>query len=210
MDHDAAAIVRFGHEAGHLKQLPRAGWAHAGVRHAESVAEHSFRVGVLAYCIAVQEGADPDRAATLGLFHDLPETRVGDVPAVGKRYVQTAGPQQVVADQVAGLPPELASRIAALVAEHEGAKTPAATLEAKCSRDADKLECLLQAREYQRAGHTELDAWVTNLAEAVTTATGRRLAAAALEVSPEAWWKDHLHEQTAVTAFCETPATPQD
>jgi putative hydrolase of HD superfamily len=140
--------------------------------------------GVLAYCIAVQEDANPDRAAALGLFHDLPETRVGDVPSMGRRYVQTADLRQVVAE----LPVELASRISALVAEHEGAKTPEATLEARCSRDADKIECLLQVREYQREGYTQLDMWVTTMADAVTTATGKRLAAAALDVSPGAWW----------------------
>lgn len=187
-DRDSAAIVEFGHEAGHLKHVARAGWLLAGVRNGESVAEHSWRVGVLAYCIAVQEGANPDRAAALGLFHDLPETRIGDVPSVGKRYVQTADPRGVVADQVAELPTELGNRIAALVAEHESAKTPDATLEAKCSRDADKIECLLQAREYQREGYTQLDQWVTTMADAVTTTTGKRLAAAALDVSPAAWW----------------------
>jgi putative hydrolase of HD superfamily len=187
---DNAAIVRFAHEAGHLKQVARAGWLLAGVRDGESVAEHSFRVGVIAYCIAVQEGANPDRAAALGLFHDLPETRVGDVPSVGRPYVQTADPRQVVADQIADLPAGLASRISALVVEHEGAKTPEATLEARCSRDADKIECLLQAREYQREGYTQLDMWVSTMAGAVTTATGKRLAEAALNVSPGDWWDE--------------------
>jgi putative hydrolases of HD superfamily len=191
MDNDSATgVVGFAHEAGHLKHIRRAGWLLAGVRDGESVAEHSFRVGVLAYCIAVQEGANPDRAATLGLFHDLPETRIGDIHSVGKAYVQTADPRRVVADQVAELPAELAGRIGALIAEHESAKTPEATLESKCSRDADKIECLLQAREYECEGYKQLDHWVTSMAEAVTTATGKRLAAAALEVSPGAWWDD--------------------
>lgn len=188
MDHDSEAIVGFAHEAGHLKHVPRAGWQLAGVRAGESVAEHSYRVGVIAYCIAVQEGANPDRAATLGLFHDLPETRIGDVPSVGKTYVQTTDPRVVVADQVAGLPTELAGRIGALIDEHEGAKGPDATHEARCSRDADKIECLLQAREYQREGYDNLDLWVTTMADAVTTTTGKRLAAAALDVAPAAWW----------------------
>ena len=56
-------VVKFAYETGQLKRLPRAGWLLAGVRDPESVAEHSFRVGVLAYIIAALEGADPDRAA---------------------------------------------------------------------------------------------------------------------------------------------------
>lgn len=185
-----SAIAAFGYEAGHLKRIVRSGWLLAGVRDPESVAEHSFRVGVLAYCIAIQEGANADRAAALGLFHDLPETRVGDVPSVGKRYVATTAAIEVVADQVYALPPALADRIAALVTEHESAKTPDATLEAKCSRDADKIECLLQAREYQREGYTDLEQYVSSMVDAVTTPTGKALAEAALTVSPAAWWEN--------------------
>lgn len=183
-----AAIVGFAYEAGHLKQLRRAGWLLAGVRNPESVAEHSFRVGVLAYVIAVQEGANPDRAAALGLFHDLPEVRTGDQHSVGRKYVSTPSPHEVIADQVAHLPAELAAHITALIDEHESAKSPSATLEARCSRDADKLECLMQAREYQREGYQHLEPWVTTMVDAVQTETGKRLAHAALETSPSVWW----------------------
>lgn len=188
-DHDhVAAIATFAHEVGHLKHIDRSGWLLAGVRSPESVAEHSFRVGVLAYVIAAAEGADADRAAALGLFHDLPETRIGDVPSVGKRYVTTADPAEVVADQTHALPDDLARRIRGLVAEHESAKTADATPESRCSRDADKIECLLQAREYQREGFTELSPWVATMVDAVSTATGKALAAVAAEVPPAAWW----------------------
>lgn len=187
-DQQFAEIIAFAHEAGHLKHTPRTGWLLGGVRNGESVAEHSYRVGVLAYIIAACEGANPERAATLGLFHDLPETRIGDVPSVGKNYVNTAPPHDIVSDQTSGLPDSLSSRIIAAVDEHESAKTPSATLESKCSRDADKLECLLQAREYQREGYTQLDEWVRSNAESMTTKTGKALAAAALEVSPGEWW----------------------
>lgn len=182
------AIVSFAYEAGYLKGLPRAGWQLAGVSSPESVAEHSFRVGILAYIIAVQEGANPDRAAALGLFHDLPETRIGDVPSVGKRYVSTKAAHEVVRDQVAHLPELLAQHIQALIEEHESAKTPEASLESLCSRDADKIECLLQAREYAAAGNTQVEPWITSMAGAVSTETGKRLVAAAQELPPSVWW----------------------
>lgn len=183
-------VAKFAYETGQLKQLQRAGWLLAGVRDPESVAEHSFRVGVLAYIIAVLEGADPDRAAALGLFHDLPETRIGDVPSVGRPYVTTAAPHDVATDQVAELPAALAAHIVALIDEHEGAKTAAATAESRCSRDADKLDCLLQAREYQSQGNQLMQPWIDSMVEAVSTETGKRLAAAAQEISPGAWWAE--------------------
>ncbi|UJW36957.1 HD domain-containing protein (plasmid) [Saccharothrix sp. AJ9571] len=186
---ESESIVSFAYEAGHLKQVPRAGWLIAGVRDPESVAEHSFRVAVLAYVLAVQEGSDfPERAATLGLFHDLPETRIGDVPSVGKAYVRTEQPHEVVSDQVAGLPPRLAARIIALIDEHESAKEPDASIEARCSRDADKIDCLLQAREYQAQGNTNMQRYIDSMLQAVRTNTGQELAKAALEVPSSAWW----------------------
>lgn len=183
-------IARFAYEAGQLKRLPRAGWLLAGVNNPESVAEHSFRVGILAYVIAVLEGADPDRSATLGLFHDLPETRIGDIPSVGRAYVTTTAPQLVAHDQVAALPKNLASCIVALIAEHENAKKPTATAEARCSRDADKLDCLLQAREYQYQGNQLVQPWIDSMAAAVSTETGKRLAVIAQDVPPDSWWID--------------------
>lgn len=187
-DEQFADIISFAHETGHLKQTVRSGWLLPGVRDPESVAEHSHRVGVLAYVIAACEGANADRAAVLGLFHDLPETRIADVPSVGKKYVQTADPHDITTDQTAALPEWLSSRIVAAVDEHESAKTAEATLESKCSRDADKLELLLQAREYQREGYTQLDEWIRSSSEAVVTPTGKALAAAAMQVSPGEWW----------------------
>jgi putative hydrolase of HD superfamily len=188
MDSAVERTLGFLNEAGHLKRLPRAGWLLADVPNPESVAEHSFRTGVIAYVLAVLEGANPDHAAALGLFHDLPETRTGDIPSVGRAYVQTVDPREVISDQVAGLPPTLATHIAGLVAEHEGAKDPDATPEALCSRDADKLECLLQARRYQEQGNVNMQPYIDSMVRAVKTASGRKLAQAALEISPSSWW----------------------
>jgi putative hydrolases of HD superfamily len=185
-----AAIVSFAYEAGQLKKLSRAGWLVAGISNPESVADHSFRVAVLAYIIAIQEGGNPERAATLGLFHDFPETRIGDVPSVGKPYVKTADPNKVISDQAAALPPTLAGHITALIAEHESAKTPAATLESRCSRDADKLDCLIQAREYQAQGSQLVQPWIDSMIPVITTPTGTALAKAAQDLSPSIWWDE--------------------
>jgi putative hydrolases of HD superfamily len=190
IDDSTAAIVSFGYEAGQLKKLPRAGWLLAGIPTPESVADHSFRVAILAYVIAVQEGANAERAATLGLFHDFPETRIGDVPSVGRPYVRTADPNKVIADQTAELPAELAEHITALIAEHESAKTPEATLESRCSRDADKLELLLQAREYQAQGNQLVQPWIDSMIPAISTRTGMALAKTAQDLSPSIWWNE--------------------
>ncbi|WP_067904501.1 HD domain-containing protein [Nocardia vaccinii] len=191
-DQAADATVTLAYEMGFLKALPRSGWLRAGIPSPESVAAHSWRVAVLAFVIALGEGADAHRAAVLGLFHDLPETRSGDVAAAGKSYVSIVPAVEIAADQTAELPDELAEQIRAAVAEHEGAKTAGATLEARCSRDADKLELLLQAREYAHAGQGvgSMPRYIESMVPLITTTTGKALRDAALRVSPAAWWDD--------------------
>lgn len=185
-DDDAQEVATFLIEAGHLKRTPRAGWAIAGVRTPESVAEHSYRTAVIAYVIAVMEGANPDRAAALAVFHDVPETRSGDIPSTGKRYLRMAPAVDIAADQTAALPTYVADSIRRVIGEFEGRVTH----EALCARDADKIECLLQAREYQSQGYQLVQPWVDTMVAAVRTESGKRLAAAAVEVPVDAWWHD--------------------
>jgi putative hydrolase of HD superfamily len=173
------------YEMGLLKRMPRAGWLVAGVRNPESIAEHSFRAALIGYMLAVIEGADPYRTATLALFHDTQETRTGDVPYVGREYVTTASNQAVTADQVADLPDQAATGIRELVVEYEDAET----VESRLARDADKLDCLLQAREYQGNGNADLQAWIDSSVRGLRTEAGKQLAATCLEVSPSAWWR---------------------
>lgn len=141
-------ITGFLFEIGLLKRYKRTGWSLAGIPVAELAAEHSFRASVFASVIAVMEGADPQRAAFLALWHDSQETRTTDLPHLTKRYVTAAANKQVTEDQVRPLPSGITGVIRGAVAEYEAGETP----EARCARDADKLECLLQAREYEDQG----------------------------------------------------------
>lgn len=183
---DDEATIGFLHEAGHLKNTPRAGWQLAGIRSPESVAEHSFRVGVLAYIIATLEGADANKAAAIALFHDVPEARSTDLHSVAKPWVDVQPDPRVAAEQTAHLPDGLAEPIRALIAEFAAKET----LEAKCAKDADKLECLLQAREYQAQGNPLVQPWIDTMLSSPVTESGRRLAEAAVKTAPDAWWHD--------------------
>jgi putative hydrolase of HD superfamily len=181
---ELAGMANYLYEIGLLKRLPRAGWLVAGVDRPESVAEHSFRAAVIGYLLAQIEGADPARTALLCLFHDTQETRVGDVPRIGKRYVTTAPNPQVTADQVAGLPDGLGRAVRALVDDYEGQDSA----EARLARDADKLECLIQAREYQAHGH-DVQPWVDTAAADLRSPTASRLADQLQRTPPDQWWK---------------------
>lgn len=182
-DDGAAGIAGFAFELGVLKRLRRAGWWHVGVRDPESVAEHSLRVAQLAGLIAAEEGADPARAAFLAIWHDSQETRTGDIPHTARPYLPAVDNQAVTADQVKRLPQAARRAVRDAVAEFE----TQATAEARCARDADKLECLIQAVEYRAAGYADVQGWIDSSYAALRTATARKIADAAQTVSPLAW-----------------------
>ena len=173
------------YEVGLLKRYKRTGWVVAGVPAPESIADHSHRTAVVAAVIAELEGADAQRAAFLALFHDTQETRLTDIPYIGKRYLKAASNAEVTADQTTGMPEGLARLIGGAEAEYEARETA----EAVCAKDADKLECLLQAVEYREQG-TNTQAWIDTSLAALRTASAQRLGKLALERASLAW----MHE----------------
>ncbi|MBX6773417.1 MAG: HD domain-containing protein [Chloroflexi bacterium] len=131
--------------AGQLKRLARAGWVRVGIPDPESVADHSFRLAILAMLVGSRLGLDVDRMVRLALLHDLAEARVGDltpadrIGSVEKRRRETAAFRAIV-----GALPE-ASALNALWREY----TAGATREARVLRELDKLEMAMQALEYE-------------------------------------------------------------
>ena len=181
-DHPLAGVASFLFEMGHLKRVPRSGWLLLGVPQPETIAEHSFRVGMVGMALAAIEGADVGRTAALCLLHDAHETRIGDVPSVGRAYVTTAAPEAVSSHQTAGMPDAAAKAFQELTAEFEAGQT----IEAQVARDADKLETLLQAVEYQAQGH-DTTAWQETSIAALRTDAAKQLAQAITATDPQ-WW----------------------
>jgi putative hydrolases of HD superfamily len=182
-DAEIRSVAKYLFEVGALKRIPRAGWAIAGIKHAESVAEHSHRASVLAAILAIMEGADPARACLFMTFHDTQETRIGDIPLIGRRYVSVAPNEAVTADQVAGCPKIVAAAVRAIVEDYERNDT----LEATVAGDADKLECVLQAVEYRQQGYANVQDWIDNCRAALKTESARRIADAAVGMAGHEW-----------------------
>lgn len=171
---ETAGLARFLRRIGRLKFTPRTGWLDRGVPPAstESVADHSFRMALLAWSAAhaSESDVDPDRVLKLALIHDLAEAVTGDptpyaasaIPAddgsdarrtfLQQRHVRSPeettrkreAERAAMADLVKDLAPGLASEIESLWAEYEAQRTP----EARFVKQADRLETYLQSREY--------------------------------------------------------------
>lgn len=169
---DASGFARFLHRAGTLKSTRRTGWLDRGVppAAAESVADHSFRLALLAWLAAFSAGLEADRVLKLALIHDLAEAITGDEPpyaaeavpaadgtAARRDFLQQAhvrNPERAaakqaaeaaaMADLLADLPPALANELQSLWGEYQAQASP----EARFVKQADRLETYLQAQEY--------------------------------------------------------------
>ncbi|MFI5893066.1 HD family hydrolase [Actinoplanes sp. NPDC051513] len=183
MPEDAEGLAEFAYELGLLKRVRRSGWWHAGVSDPESIADHTMRAAQLAALIAAEEGADPARAAFLALWHDSQETRTGDLPHTATAYLAKPDPRQITVDQTQGLPWRSRELVRGAVDEYESRQT----LEARCAKDADKLDMLLQAVEYRDAGVQRTDGWIDSARKDLYTETSRRIAEAAVNMSPLSW-----------------------
>ncbi len=182
-------VLQWAVEAGLLKRLKRTGWWCSGIKDPESVADHSHRMSLLAFSIAAEEGADPFRAAALGVFHDLPETRIGDAHAVVKRYWKdlAADEDRARVEQNATLPEGRGRRlIEALGREWAAGKSP----EARSARDADYLECAVQSLEYLWQEKTVAREWMDSNIKRLRTKTGKRLGEALRRLFETGRWED--------------------
>lgn len=145
-------------QAGTLKNLPRTGWRLAGIKGCESVADHSFRVVFIALLLAdLVPTVNRERLLRMAILHDLPESLLTDLPLAAVQLLGREAKRQAEADAWdVILPPSLPELDWRRVWEEFEAGE---TLEARLARAADKLDMVLQAYEYQRAGYKDLDSF---------------------------------------------------
>jgi len=141
--------------AGKLKRVKRQGWLDAGVKDAESVADHSFRTAFIVAFFSYEQkahgkkgkgggGLDVLKAVRMALIHDLAEAEVGDItPHSGVSRAKKAKLEEAAIRRLGD------GRILALWKEYEEGETPEAIL----VRQADVLERVVQAGEYVAAGN---------------------------------------------------------
>ena len=145
-----------------LKRLDRTGWTLRGLANGtESVAAHSFGVGVAAMLLADEiqaRGAalDTEKILRMALLHDWAETRVGDMPKTAVSYFGRDARQKAeiaaLADivEAAGAGSE---HYRSLYGEYESRKS----LEAQVVKAADVIDLLVQALALERGGARGLD-----------------------------------------------------
>ena len=130
------------HIAEGLKNTTRHCDTSAGRR--ESVAEHCWRLGLMAFLLRDQFPAlDMDKVTQMCLIHDLGEAFTGDRPAFEKTEADTEREKALYRGWIETLPEPLRVRFTALCGEMEARATP----EARLYKALDRLEALIQHNE---------------------------------------------------------------
>jgi putative hydrolase of HD superfamily len=170
-----------------LKKTPRSGFQFLGSGR-ESVAEHAFRVVAIGYTMAkLNKEADTFTVMLMCLFHDLAESRTGDLNYVNKRYVDVKE-EQAVSDLARTLP--FGEELQRILEEFKKQET----LEAQLSSDADQLDLILGLKEHQDLGNRYAEEWIYFARKRLKTDLGKELAAQISETDSSAWWfegRDH-------------------
>ena len=170
-------------EAKMLKEIPRSGYHFLGVGK-ESVAEHCFSTTFIAYVMSRMEPEiDALRLISMCLIHDLPETRIGDLNTVNKKYV-TADETKALEDTIEGL--AFGENLTDLFNEFNNGHT----IEAKLAHDADQLALIFELKDLIDIGYEPPRSWIQNVINRLKTKTGSKIADAVMETSRDEWWLD--------------------
>lgn len=135
-------FIDFLHIAEHLKDNTRHSVTSGG--RAESVAEHSWRVSLMALLLEDEiTGADFNKIIRMCILHDLGEAITGDIPSFLKTEADSAHEDAVVFQLLDTLPEPQRSRLKTLFEEMLALETR----EAKIYKALDKLEAVIQHNE---------------------------------------------------------------
>lgn len=140
-------LLEFLGGAERLKTVTRSAFTSTG--QTESVAEHSWRLALMAMLVAPEfPDVDAPRLVNMCLVHDLGEAIGGDIPAPeqarrradGALEGKAAAERRDLLTLVQPLPQSLRDEVVGLWDEYESAGTPTA----KLAKALDKLETILQ------------------------------------------------------------------
>ncbi|XP_057787796.1 5'-deoxynucleotidase hdd1 isoform X2 [Salvia miltiorrhiza] len=131
-----------------LKTTKRAGWVKRGVQEPESIADHMYRMGLMALIASDNSSVNREKCIKMAIVHDIAEAIVGDItPSDGVPKEEKSRREQEALQKMCELlgGGERAQEIKELWMEYE----ENSSMEAKVVKDFDKVEMILQALEYE-------------------------------------------------------------
>jgi putative hydrolase of HD superfamily len=179
-------ILNLFFEFGQLKRVKRSGWWTAGIKDPESVAEHTARTCFIGYIISKLENVDSGKVVLMLVSHDLSESRINDKDKIEARYIDgKIGEKKAFEDQTKNLPKNIREELLSLQQEFDECTTK----EAIVAKDADYLECAVQAKEYLDIGYKKAEDWINNVGKVLKTKSAKEIFALIKNSDSLGWWK---------------------
>ncbi|KAG9450021.1 hypothetical protein H6P81_009986 [Aristolochia fimbriata] len=172
----SAAVIDFLTLCHRLKTTKRKGWVNHGIKGAESIADHMYRMSLMALIAGDLPGVNRERCIKIAIVHDIAEAIVGDitpsdgVPKEKKSRMEQAALNEMCEVLGGGL---RAEEIQELWAEYENNSS----IEASLVKDFDKVEMILQALEYEADHGKVLDEFFISTEGKFQTEIGKSWAA---------------------------------
>ena len=125
-----------------LKERTRHAWMKSGRQ--ESVAEHSWRMALMAYFLRDEfPTADLTRVLLMALLHDVGEVFTGDIPTFEKTDDDRAREHELRDEWIDALPAPYAAEVRSLFTEMDAMETE----EAKIVKALDRMEAVITHNE---------------------------------------------------------------
>ena len=125
-----------------LKERTRHAWMTSGRQ--ESVAEHSWRMALMAYFLRDEfPTVDLTRILLMALLHDMGEVFTGDIPTFEKTDADRAREHELRDEWIDALPAPYAAEVRSLFAEMDAMET----VEAKIVKALDRMEAVITHNE---------------------------------------------------------------
>ncbi|AFS82750.1 HD domain-containing protein [Candidatus Nitrosopumilus sediminis] len=146
-------IINFFKTAANLKKIQRQGWIDKlSIDNPESVADHSYSMAVMGMVLSDLENYDSEKILKMILLHDLAESEIGDyVPGQITHEKKLELENDTFYKILENLPSEIKSQYMKIWQEYQDSNSP----ESRLVHQIDRLEMVLQAKVYEKEGHSK-------------------------------------------------------
>jgi len=149
-------IAKFLKEAYKLKEIKRKGWIRIGIDEAESVASHSYMVALIAMLIGDKLNLNVEKLIKMALLHDIGEAIIGDITPYEMSKEEKLKKEKEAVRELCSM---LGNEYYEIWLEFAYRKSN----EAKLLQEIDKIDMILQAKEYgKKYGMEKLKEFLEN------------------------------------------------
>ena len=147
-------IIDFFKTAANLKNVNRQGWIEKlSINNPESVADHSYSMAIMGMVFSDLEGFDSEKILKMILLHDLAESKIGDyTPGQITLEKKNELENNAFLKILENLPNSIKSQYQGIWSEYQENTTS----ESMIVHQIDKLEMVLQAKAYEKEGHSKV------------------------------------------------------